>query len=103
MGWSKHRQSFPAAVVRAVKARGECELRLVADCTDTADICDHRLGTADALAAGWSRETINSFENAAAACRACHNVKTQAEAARGQRRFAAQRRRPVKQRPGLIG
>ncbi len=103
--WSGTRSSFPPKVRRQIlqRAQGQCELSLPG-CTGRATEADHKVGVADALAAGWDPADIDDPANGQALCSSCHKIKTRAEQARGlaraRRRRTAARRAPERH-PGL--
>lgn len=82
--------------VRAVlaNARGVCQIR-EPGCTGAPVLADHIVPVAEGGAPF-------DIANGQGACRACHDKKTQREAARGRQRYYGAAKRPPEQHPGLL-
>lgn len=73
---------------------GTCQIRSP-QCTGTATTVDHIIPLAEG--------GIDEDENLRAACDACHDPKSLAEAQRGNQRRRSRGYYPAEQHPGLVG
>ncbi len=102
--WDGQRQPIPTTTRRRIlRSSPTCGLSYPGVCEGTPRVVDHRVGVADARAAGWDPADIDDPANLHAVCDACHALKTAAEQARGRARAQAARpkARPKPPHPGL--
>lgn len=94
--WGRGRRSHVTTRTRnriMVRDRGECQIQSP-QCTGVATVVDH----IQALSEGGTDED----ENLQAACDACHDPKSLAEAQRGNQRRRSRGFYPAEQHPGLV-